>query len=83
MPRQWQLHEAKKRFSEVVRRARSEGPQIVIRRGRPAVVVLSYEEHEKLVQSRSSLVDFFRNSPLRGVGLDLERVKEIASLRSQ
>lgn len=39
----WQLQDAKNRFSEVVQRARREGPQIVTLRGGQAAVVLSAE----------------------------------------
>ncbi len=39
----WALAEAKNKFSEVVRRALAEGPQLVTRRDR-AVVVLSLED---------------------------------------
>ena len=37
----WQLQEAKNRFSEVVSRALTEGPQTVTRRGTEVVVVVS------------------------------------------
>ena len=42
-------------------------------RGRDAVVVVSANEFGKLSRPRGSLVDFFRNSPLAGVKLDLAR----------
>lgn len=71
----WQLQEAKNRFSEVVDRALSEGPQRVTRRGQEVVVILSIEEYTKLQKSKSNLLEFFRNSPLVGVELDLERDK--------
>lgn len=44
----WQVQEAKQRFSEVVRRALSEGPQVVTRHGEPAVVVLAADEYRRL-----------------------------------
>ena len=44
----WRLEEAKARFSEVVRQARSEGPQHVTVRGQAAVVVLSAEDYARL-----------------------------------
>lgn len=72
----WQVQTAKARFSEVFRRARSEGPQRVTRQGKEAVVVIAGETFDRLVaKSRQpkSLVQFFRNSPLMGVDLDLER----------
>ena len=40
----WQLQDAKARFSELVDRAQSHGPQIVTRRGEEAVVVVSARE---------------------------------------
>jgi antitoxin Phd len=72
----WQLQTAKARFSELFRRARSEGPQYVIRGGKEAVVVVPAEEFENLTaraRQPSSLVEFFAQSPLVGVDLDLER----------
>ena len=44
----WSLQDAKNRFSAVVNAALSGAPQLVTRRGRPAVVVLSVEEYERL-----------------------------------
>jgi prevent-host-death family protein len=79
--RPWQLQTAKARFSEVFRLARTQGPQRITRQGKEAVVMVSDEEYEKLVgKSRQpkSLVQFFRESPLVGVELDLERKKDIS-----
>jgi antitoxin Phd len=72
----WQLQTAKARFSEVFRRARSEGPQYVTRGGKEAVVIVPVEEFDRLTartRQPESLVDFFAQSPLAGVNLDLER----------
>ena len=69
----WQLQDAKNRLSELVRKARAEGPQMITLRGRDAVVVVSAKEFGKLSRPRGSLVDFFRKSPLAGVKLDLAR----------
>lgn len=38
--RSWQLQDAKNKFSEVVRRARSEGPQVITLRGEEVAVVV-------------------------------------------
>ena len=40
----WALQDAKGRFSEVVDRARRDGPQIVTRRGTEAVVIVAAEQ---------------------------------------
>ena len=69
----WQLQDAKNRFSELVNKALGEGPQTVTRRGEEVVVVLSKGEYEKMVQSQTSLLEFFRRSPLVGLELDLDR----------
>jgi prevent-host-death family protein len=72
----WQLQEAKARFSEVFRLARECGPQRVTKHGRTAVVVLPAEEYERLSRSKArqgSLVRFFAGSPLAGSGIQLDR----------
>ena len=72
----WKLQDAKNRFSEVVTRAESSGPQIVTRRGQEAAVVMSMEDYRRLVQPDVDLVEFLRTSPLCGVELEFERSKE-------
>jgi antitoxin Phd len=37
----WQVQDAKNRFSELIDRARDEGPQVVTRHGRPVVQVVA------------------------------------------
>lgn len=69
----WPLQDAKNHLSELVRKAREEGPQVITLRGRDAVVVVSANEFGKFSRPRGSLVDFFRKSPLAGVNLDLAR----------
>ncbi|HSU07261.1 MAG TPA: type II toxin-antitoxin system Phd/YefM family antitoxin [Acetobacteraceae bacterium] len=48
-PSGWKLHEAKAHFSEVVRRARTEGPQRVTLRGHDAVVVIAADDLDRLL----------------------------------
>lgn len=69
----WQIQQAKNRLSELVDRALDQGPQMITRRGVETAIVLSVEEYQKMRQSETDLVDFFRASPLAGVELDLER----------
>jgi len=45
----WQVQDAKQRFSELVQRAIDEGPQVVTRRGKDAVVVIAVDEYQRLV----------------------------------
>jgi antitoxin Phd len=76
---EWQVQTAKARFSEVFRRARTEGPQLITRQGREGVVMISGEQYEELTgrsHQPRNLVEFFRESPFVGVDLDLERQKD-------
>jgi prevent-host-death family protein len=74
----WQLQAARAQFSEVVRRALTEGPQYVTRQGKDAVVVVPTEQFERLQRKKKkgSLLQFFRESPLVGSGIDLERIPD-------
>lgn len=75
----WQLQTAKARFSELVRLARAEGPQIVTKQGKEDVVVLPVEQFRKLTrrpQQQTTLSQFFAQSPLAGVELNLERERD-------
>ena len=60
---QWPLQDAKNRFSELVQRARRDGPQTVTLRGERAAVVLSAEAYDALVANRPSLVDHLLAGP--------------------
>lgn len=73
MTRVWQVQEAKNRFSEVVEDALKEGPQVITKRGKETAVVLSYEDYRRMALSQNKLSEFFRESPLVGVDLDLTR----------
>lgn len=73
-----QLQEAKNRFSEVVRKASEEGPQTVTKHGKDSVVVLSVEDYRKLEQPKTSIVEFFRNSPLSKIEIDIKRDKSLS-----
>ncbi|HVA89233.1 MAG TPA: type II toxin-antitoxin system Phd/YefM family antitoxin [Chloroflexota bacterium] len=63
MPRQWQLQEAKARFSQVVEAALAGEAQIVTRRGHRAVVVIPYEEYERLLGGGPSAWDIWKTAP--------------------
>ena len=72
----WQLQTAKAQFSELFRRARTEGPQVVTRQGKEQVVILPAEQYARLTKRNrqpKSLVKFFAESPLTHVRLDFSR----------
>jgi prevent-host-death family protein len=60
---EWQLQHAKARLSELLKRARDEGPQVVTLHGKPAAVVLSMTAYERLAGHRPSLADFLLSGP--------------------
>jgi prevent-host-death family protein len=71
----WKLEDAKARFSELVRRANSEGPQTVTVRGKEAAVVLSAEEFAALQPPPADRVpwaDFIAGLDLEGLDLSRE-----------
>ena len=69
----WQVQEAKARFSELMRAAAEHGPQTITIRGTRAAVVLSADTYDLLCRTKPSLAKFLRDSPLSGVDLDLKR----------
>src|SRR5438128_2068406 len=69
---QWLLQDAKARFSELVRRVRSEGPQRVTVHGRDEVVVISAEEFRRLKGdlTGAALIVAMQASPHRDIDIE-------------
>jgi prevent-host-death family protein len=72
----WTVAEAKAKFSEIIERATSEGPQTITRRGRTAAVVVAAEEWQRKTKRVGNLAEFFAESPLRESGLKIRRLKQ-------
>jgi prevent-host-death family protein len=72
----WLLQDAKARFSELVRRVRSEGPQHVTVHGRDEVVVISAEEFRRLKGDLTgeALIVAMQASPHRDIEIDPKRM---------
>lgn len=68
----WQVQEAKQRFSELVRRTLNEGPQVVTRHGEEVVVVVAADEYRRSQRDRPDFKEFLRSGPDFDM-LDLER----------
>lgn len=79
--RKWALQDAKARFSEVVRRAKTEGPQRITVHGREEVVIVSVEEYRRAKgqPTGEALVRLLHDSPLRT--LKIERARTWAAVR--
>lgn len=72
----WQVQDAKNKFSEVIERAITDGPQEITKHGKKTAVLLSIGEYRKLKRRKGSLSDFFRRSPLAGI--EIERKKDLS-----
>ena len=71
----WTVAQAKAKFSEVIDKARSLGPQTITRNGRRAAVVVAADEWERKSRRKGNLAEFFASSPLRRSGLKIDRLR--------
>jgi prevent-host-death family protein len=74
-PGRWPLQDAKARFSELVRRVRSDGPQHVTVHGRDEVVVVAAEEFRRLKgePTGAALIAALQESPYRDIDIEPRR----------
>ena len=75
MNKKWQLQEAKNKFSNLVEIAKKDGPQLITKNGKDAVVVLSADEYKKLIKPKNNLIEFIQKSPLKGIKIDTNKNK--------
>jgi prevent-host-death family protein len=80
LPEQWALRDAKARLSEVIRKAKTEGPQHITVHGREEVVVVSVEEYRRIKGDPTGqiLIDLMQNSPLGDIESEHARTPAIA-----
>lgn len=71
----WTVAEAKSKFSEVIEKAKSEGPQKITKHGRTTAVIVAAEEWERKAERKGNLAEFLAASPLRGSGLKLRKLR--------
>jgi len=69
----WPLQEAKNKLSEVIDRAAKGGPQVVTRHGKRVAVIVSAQEFDRLRGAGSSLWQYLRAAPTKGLPLRIER----------
>ncbi len=73
MDMQWNLAEAKNKFSELFNLVLTKGPQHVHRR-KDSVVIISTKEYEKLKGKQGNFKNFLLNGPsLEGVDLSRDK----------
>lgn len=83
-PGYWPLQDAKARFSEVVRRARTEGPQHVTVHGREEVVVISAADFSRLKGGVTGqhLIDVMQETAGSDLEFDFDPVRHPAAARN-
>jgi len=70
----WTVAEAKAKFSELIEKAKSKGPQKITNRGRTTAIVVAADEWAKRQSRKGNLAEFLLASPLRGTGLRVKRL---------
>ncbi|MGL5836512.1 MAG: type II toxin-antitoxin system Phd/YefM family antitoxin [Waterburya sp.] len=75
MLNQWQLQEAKNKFSQVVKQAQQGKPQYITVHGKPTAVVVSIEDYQKLNLSQTSLSEALM-TPIIEQDLDFSRSQD-------
>ncbi len=59
----WPVHDAKRRFSELIERTQRDGPQVITRHGRDRAVVLSLNDYRKLESAKPDFRDYLLSGP--------------------
>jgi prevent-host-death family protein len=67
--KEWPLHEAKARLSEVIDVSIRQGPQTVTRHGQPVALVVGADDFQRLSRTGRDFKAFLRLAPLRGLNL--------------
>lgn len=57
----WQVQEAKQRFSELIRAAHADGPQVVTRHGEEIAVVIDIAEYQRMKSGTAEFKDYLRS----------------------
>jgi len=68
----WPVQDAKQRFSELIRTAHADGPQVVTRHGEEIAVVIDIAEYRHLKGETAEFKDYLRAGPAFD-DLDLSR----------
>lgn len=75
----WALQDARARLSEVVRNAKTEGPQWITVRGREEVVIVSVEEYRRMKGEPTGelLVKAMQDPRLRGLRIEHKSTRAV------
>jgi prevent-host-death family protein len=73
MANTWQLQRAKAELSKLIDLSTKNGPQTVTRHGRPAAVVMSAADYQRLARRRRNFKAFLRRASLYQLKLERSR----------
>lgn len=73
MLNQWQLQEAKNKFSQVVKQAQQGKPQYITVHGKPTAVIVSIEDYQKLNQPPTTLSEALMMPLIEDLDLSRDR----------
>jgi antitoxin Phd len=76
MHSEWQLQEAKSKFSQLVKRAASGEAQVVTVHGKPAAVIVAADQYARLTRRKGKLSDALLRPDLAIEDLDLTRSRD-------
>jgi len=71
----WQVNEAKSRFSELLKQAETDGPQVITRHGDDKAVVMSIEQYLKLEAAQPDFKQYLLSGP-KVDDFDIERPRD-------
>lgn len=64
MPNVWSVQDAKAKFAEIVRRATSEGPQILTHRGVETAAVVSLDDLRRIQEAKVPVKNLLLHGPV-------------------
>jgi len=73
MLNQWQLQEAKNKFSQVVKQAQQGKPQYITVHGKPTAVIISIEDYQKINQPLTTLSEALMMPIIEDLDLSRDR----------
>jgi antitoxin Phd len=69
----WQIQQAKARFSEMVERTLKEGPQTVTRHGKPVAVLVPADQYQRMRTKGKTLKALLSEAPLENIEIRRSR----------
>lgn len=72
----WPVKDAKSRFTELIERAESEGPQVITRHGKARAVVLSVAAYRRLEAAQPDFKAYLLSGP-KVENFEIERPRDL------